>query len=455
MPTHSISEVAVDPAAQGQGARVGRWSLMMAYWAMFSAMFWLYVAVASASAVGPGNTIIGMVLSVISYGVINAILSRHAIRTGETISAFSRNIFGPIGSSLAALLFAVTAIYYATFEGSIIAVALHQYFGGPLKVWYLVVVLYALPLVARGVQNWLDKLNGALLPLYLAGLFAAVVGATVKQGYPTGWLIASPATSDSSLPGWIISYLIYMGVWVMMMYTFEFARLGRQEDSDFHATVTFGWVFYAATFALNGLVGIYVVTAWHFDSTETGVISALIQSLGIFGLLLIIVSQTRINTANYYAASTNLQQLFHDITGRTSSRLLWVVISGVLAYIFMLTNVLSYLLQALAWQGVFVTAWVAVAVTALYLDSRVKDTTLDVQTRSGQTGTRAISWPVMVWIIAAGVGIALTEQSEFPTIATLSPAVTVVIAVAAYSLGRKDRRASTGRAEVLRSLREL
>ena len=44
------------PATQ----RVGRWSLAMAWWALFSAMFWLYIAVASANLVGVTDTIIGM-----------------------------------------------------------------------------------------------------------------------------------------------------------------------------------------------------------------------------------------------------------------------------------------------------------------------------------------------------------------------------------------------------------
>ena len=42
------------PATQ----RVGRWSLAMAWWALFSAMFWLYIAVASANLVGVTDTII-------------------------------------------------------------------------------------------------------------------------------------------------------------------------------------------------------------------------------------------------------------------------------------------------------------------------------------------------------------------------------------------------------------
>jgi hypothetical protein len=36
-----------------EAERTGRWSLTMAWWALFSAMFWLYIAVASAGAVEP------------------------------------------------------------------------------------------------------------------------------------------------------------------------------------------------------------------------------------------------------------------------------------------------------------------------------------------------------------------------------------------------------------------
>jgi hypothetical protein len=31
-----------------------------------------------------------------------------------------------------------------------------------------------------------------------------------------------------------------MGVYIMMMYTFDYARYGRQKDEKFHANVTFG-----------------------------------------------------------------------------------------------------------------------------------------------------------------------------------------------------------------------
>lgn len=50
--TDSAPESPVDRDRVPESGRLSRWSLTMAWWAMFSAMFWLYIAVASAGAVG-------------------------------------------------------------------------------------------------------------------------------------------------------------------------------------------------------------------------------------------------------------------------------------------------------------------------------------------------------------------------------------------------------------------
>lgn len=412
-------------------SRTGRWSLTMAWWALFSAMFWLYIAVASAGAVGLTGTLIGMVLSVASYGAINAVLSRYGARTGLTVELLSRSLFGILGSAVATLIFTATALYYAVFEGSVIAVAFQSYFGGPVRVWYLVVVLYALPLVAGGVQNWLDRLNGWLLPFYVAGLAGAVIATALRKGGPSAWPAGAPAAGG--VPGWLSSYLIYMGVYIMMMYTFDYARYGQRADAKFHARVTFGWVFYLATFAVNGLIGIFLVYAWGEGGTETGVAQAMVKALGVVGLLVIFVSQTRINTANYFLASTNLSAFASRVLRVTLPRWVWIVVCGVIAYLFMLTDVLSYLLKALAWQGVFVTAWVAIALVYI-AQSRARPSALP---EVDEARLRPVAPGAVVWIAASVIGIALTEQSAVPALASLAPLVTVVIAAAGYFLSSR------------------
>ncbi|WP_066906527.1 hypothetical protein [Millisia brevis] len=226
VPTEVVDEDTVHLVPDGN--RASRWSLSMAWWGLFSAMFWLYVGAASADSVGVVNTLVGLTLSVISYGIINAALSRYAARTGESVELLSRRIFGIVGAAMGPLLLAATALYYAVFEGSIVAIAFQQYFGGSIDLWYLLCVLYMVPLVIGGVATWLDKLNGILLPFYVIGLIAIVVVTTMQRGAPTDFF--EHGSASGPLPGWVGSYLIYMGVWILMMYTVDFARLGRPAD---------------------------------------------------------------------------------------------------------------------------------------------------------------------------------------------------------------------------------
>lgn len=410
--------------AMPESERTGRWSLTMAWWALFSAMFWLYIAVASAGAVGIGNTVVGMALSIASYGAVNAVLSRYGARTGLTVELFSRSLFGVLGSAVATLIFAATAVYYAVFEGSVIASAFQSYFGGPIKLWYAAVVLYALPLVAGGVQNWLDRLNGWLLPFYAIGIVAAVIATAARAGTPHAW----PHGVAGGMPGWLSAYLIYMGVYIMMMYTFDYARHGRPQDEKFHANVTFGWVFYLLTFGVNGLVGIFLVYAWGEGGTETGVAQAMVKALGFFGLLVIFVSQTRINTANYYLATTNLGAFASRVLRLNLPRWVWIIVSGVIAYLFMLTNVLSYLLKALAWQGVFVTAWVAIALVYIAMTRKNDDALPEI----AESRLRPVAAGAIVWVVASAIGIYLTEQHASANLAALAPLITVVIAGLGY-----------------------
>ncbi|MFE3645755.1 purine-cytosine permease family protein [Streptomyces sp. NPDC059169] len=414
--------------------RSGRLSLSMAWAALCSAMFWLVVAASVALAVGTSAALVGVGLSLVTYGGVNYVLSRYASRTGLTVALMSRRLFGYLGAVLAPLIFAATAVYYAVFEGSVVAVAFHQYFGGmDIRLWYLAVVLYSIPLVFGGVLAWLDKLNGFLLPFYVVGLVAAVVWAGTKFGFSGHWLHLA-ATTDSApagVPGWVFAYTTYMGVWIMMLYTIDFARFGKEADAGFHGVVTFGPVFYLVTFLGNGLAGIFLASTvpTRGGLSEVSVVYAIVGLMGLAGLALIWVSQTRINTANFYLASTNLDACFSRLFGIKLHRTVWTAVVGGLVYLIMLTDVLSYILQALRWQGVFVVAWVGIALTHITLVGDDRDGLPEF--RPGRL--RLVAPGAVVWLLASGVGIYLTERGSAVGAVWASP-VTLVLAVVGYAV---------------------
>lgn len=415
--------------------RMGKGSLSMAWWALCSAMFWLVVAATLAMNFGTINALIGLGMSVVTYGVINAIITKYAISTGLSVAVFSRVLFGKVGASLATLIFFATAIYYCVFEGSVIGVAIQAYFPSlSLEVAYLIVVLYSVPLVFGRVQSFLDKFNGVLLPFYILGLVAAVVMAINEYGYSDAWLNMGP---EGGAPenGWWSCFTYFMGVWIMMMYTWDYARFGREKDSDFHAKVNFGLPFYLFTFMINGVVGIFLAATIPTEGglSEVSVVLALLKLMGIWGLLFVWVSQTRINTANFYLAAENMQAFFERFGLQSVPRFVWAIIVGAVVYALMLLNVFEYILQALAYQGIFVVAWVAIALAHIF--SPKYEQMFDGKIECcPQRVTSLNPCGLIAWFTGAGVGIATMLGYGGETLASFAAPLTFIISFCVYMM---------------------
>ncbi|MET9085880.1 hypothetical protein ABZX77_29050 [Streptomyces sp. NPDC004237] len=345
--------------------RSSRSSLSMAWLSVFSAMFWLVFPQTLALAVGVRDTLIGMVLAAVVISVPAAIVVPYAARTGTSLAMFSRRLMGYWGGALVSLLVAVTAIYYCAFETSIISIAFHEYFGTlPLSVWYLLAVAVAVGLAFGGVRVWLDKFNAWLLPVYVIGIAAAVIWAIAKFGYDSAWVSYMPEHPVQTVgPGWVLSFSGYLSQLIFIMYMWDFARMSRTEDSKFHSRVTFGLPFWLVTFVLNGMAGLFLAQTIDIKGafSETSAVFALIALMGFAGVLLVWVTQSRINTTNFYVASLNMQAFGSRALRWLQPRYVWAAIVGVLVYLLMLADVISYLLTALNYQTVFVAAWVAIA----------------------------------------------------------------------------------------------
>ncbi|OZI40366.1 allantoin permease [Bordetella genomosp. 1] len=408
--------------------RMGRFPLTMAWWAVCSAIFYIVVGATLALNYGARNAIIGMVLSVISYGLVNSVISRYAIRTGQSVALFSRRVFGTSGAALATLIFFATAIYYAVFEGSVMAVAAHHMFPAvPYWAFALLVVIYSVLLIFGSVQRWLDKFNGVLLPFYLGGLLLAVVLATREYGYSDAWLAFGPASGPVA-GGWWDAYVYYMGVWILMMFTFDYARFGRPEDARYHGRYNFGMPFYLVTFLLNGVAGIYLVSVIPGDGalSEVSVVLALLKLMGLGGLFFVWVTQTRINTANYYLATINMQAFFARFGQTRWPKAAWAVIVGLVSYALMLFDVFAYLLQALAYQGIFVVAWVAVALVHMLAVGEGPETQgpVSAYNRSG----------LSAWFAGAISGLVLMQVEGVA--ATFAAPASFVVAALVYWAGQ-------------------
>jgi len=385
--------------------RMSRLGLTMAFWAICSAMFWLIISPTLAQMYGTANTVIGMLLSVIAYSAINAIIARYSLRSGLSVSLFSRLLFGRYGAAIATFIYAISSIYYAVFEGSVIAAAGTFYFNGlTFAIAALIVCIYSVPLILGSVQHWLDKFNGYLLPFYIVGIAITVIYAISQYGYSNDWLTMVP---ESGAPpyGWVNVFIAYMGVWWMMMCTFDFARFGKAKDEAYHTNFNFSFPFYILTIFINGMVGIFLVQTIPLNEavSEVSVVKGLVMMMGLFALLLIWVSQTRINTTNFYLSTVNTQAFFRLVFNIELPKYVWAIIAGCAIYLFMLADIFQYLLVMLAYQGVFIVAWVGVTLAYILCGHH---------SGKGEEGERADEdfptyyLPGMIaWFGAVGIGI--------------------------------------------------
>jgi purine-cytosine permease-like protein len=424
--------------------RMDRVKLTMAWYGVATAFFYMYFAAFIALAYGTVNALIGIGLTVVAYTLVNSVILRTATASGLTVALFSRSMFGFVGAAIATLIFAATCIYYLVFEGSVIAVAAQTYIGGPINLWYAIVIAVTAPLVWRGVRTWLDRLNGILLPFYLIALVAVIVWALASKGY-SGFLPDAEAAPGTTLP-WLQAFAAYMGVWILMMFTMDFARLSRPEDRGYHTAVTFGWLYYVLTFLLNGLIGILLVSTFGISFEElAGQESALpveiVGLTGLLGLLLILITQMRINTVNLYLASSNLESFFSLVFRLNLPRTFWLVVACVAGYLLMLTNIFSYVLDALNYQGIAIVAWVGVALAHVaYL--RRRHASLDrMEFRPGRIPTFNPGG-ITAWVLATAFGVVLkiadTTESQF--FDTWGLPLTFVIAFGLYSLSTMAAR---------------
>lgn len=422
--THVISEK----------GRTSAFSLTMSWWGVCSALFYIIVGIFMAQAYGTKNAIIGLIITCVSYGIINGILSSYAIKTGLSVGLFSRLVFGKKGAAIATLIFFVTAVYYAVFEGSVMATAITIQF--PTVNYYiasLLIAIYSMVLITGSLQHWLDKVNGYLLPLYIIGVIALVIHATLQNpaGYTNDWLHAY----EEKPYGWWHTSVYYMGVWVLMMFTFDFARFGKEEDAKYHSIFNFGIPFYLITFLFSALAGIYLVSVVKVEGlSEVAIASVAIGLWGIIGLLFILITQTRINTANCFLAVSNLVVFLKEF-GINISKIIGIVIIGVAIYILMNMHfIFTHLLVALAYQGIFIVSWVAIALTFILRSDRDRIYGANPDIDSAKDFELS---GILAWVIGSVAGIVVYNLDTMPVLKSFYATITFVVSVAIYYLASK------------------
>jgi uncharacterized membrane protein len=126
-----------------------------------------------------------------------------------------------------------------------------------------------------------------------------------------------------------------------------------------------------------------------------------------------------------------MESFAETVAGLKLPKVLWACVVGVGVYLLMLADVFTYILQALAYQGIFVVAWVAIALT--HILSGVYERIVGEEVVSDRAHVPAFNrGGLSAWFGAAAIGLALHAIGG--AAGSWSAPMTFIAAVPIYSV---------------------
>lgn len=333
----------------------------------------------------------------ISYGTTNAlwgilIFAIVILATGFPVAYYSAryNIdldlvtrgsgFGYYGSVVTNVIFATFTFIFFALEGSIMAQGLELGLGIPLWMGYAVSTLIIFPLVIYGMKV-LSTLQVWTTPLWLILMVAPFVYLVVSHPESVGQFFAY--AGESGKAGFDLgSTLLAAGVCLSLI-----AQIAEQNDylrfmppmtpENKRSWWTWlilagpGWVFFGAIKQVVGLfLAVYLITN---VAGSAGIANQPVhQFLEIYqnflpgwlamalAVVLVVISQIKINVTNAYSGSLAWTNAFTRVTKHYPGRLVFLGLNLMIALILMEANMFDFLNTILGFYANCGMAWVVV-----------------------------------------------------------------------------------------------
>ncbi|MER5389924.1 cytosine permease [Saccharopolyspora sp. NPDC002686] len=394
---------------------------------------------------GTLNALVAILVAAIIIFVTGLPLAYYGARYNIDLDLITRGSgFGYYGSVLTSVIFgSFTFIFFAT-EGAIMAQGLKVGLGVPLWLGYLITTLIVVPLVIYGMKA-LSRLQVWTTPLWLLLMVA-----------PLGYLVVVDPDSVSS---WLAfageegaglnaaSVMLGAGVALSLM-----AQIGEQIDylrfmpprtaenkrSWWASVITAGpgWVFFGAIKQATGaFLAFYIMGAAGAAATEP-----VQQFMGVYELfmpvwlaiplavVLVVLSQVKINVTNAYSGSLTWTNSFTRITRRYPGRIVFVLLNLTVALVLMEANMFAFLNSVLSFYANCAIAWVVTVAADILINKYL----LKLSPREPEF-RRGMLYPVnpvgvVAFLAAAIISIAMYFGALGPDLQPYSPIAAVVIA---------------------------
>jgi purine-cytosine permease-like protein len=338
---------------------------------------------------GTGNALWGIGVAALIIFVSAFPLAYYGARYNLDLDLVTRGSgFGYYGSVITAVIFASFTFIFFALEGSIMAQGLRFALSIPLWIGYLISTLIIIPLVIYGMKA-LTKLQTWTNPLWVLLIVAPLVFLVAADPGSVGRFLAHPGTDGAAVNP--ASIMLGAGVALALM-----AQIGEQIDylrfmppktaentRQWWTAVVLGgpgWVFFGAIKQVIGVfLAVYILARVGAEAAVEPIeqfnaaLGALFPTWLVvtLALLLVVLSQVKINVTNAYSGSLAWTNAFTRVTKTYPGRITFLFVNLGIALILMEADMFSFLNSLLGFYSNCAIAWVVTVATDIAVNKYV------------------------------------------------------------------------------------
>ena len=405
---------------------------------------------------GTGNALLGIAFFSIVIVLTGYPLAYYAARYNIDLDLITRGSgFGYYGSVLTNVIFASFTFIFFALEGSIMAQGLKLGLNIPLWIGYLVSSVLVIPLVIYGM-NTLAKLQVWTTPLWLIMMVLPFAYLLIKHPDAIGDFFAfggiDPATGEPlnkgvSFAGTMLAAGVCLSLIAQIAEQIDYLRFMPPRTPENNrkwwiATLTAGpgWVFFGA---IKQIVGLFLAVYLIGISLDNAKIAnePVHQFVEIYrdflpgwlavtaAVVLVVISQIKINVTNAYSGSLAWTNSFTRVTKTYPGRLVFLVLNVAIAIVLMEANMFSFLSDLLNFYANCGIAWIVAVASDIAINKYVlKISPKEPEFRRGMLYSINPVGFVSV-IVAAGASILVFFGAFGDTIQPYSPLVALILAL--------------------------
>ncbi|WP_030169707.1 MULTISPECIES: membrane protein [Actinomycetes] len=344
---------------------------------------------------GTGNALWGILIFAVVIVLTGYPLAYYAARYNIDLDLITRGSgFGYYGSVVTNVIFASFTFIFFALEGSIMAQGLKLGLHIPLWLGYLISSVMVIPLVIYGM-NTLAKLQVWTTPLWLVMMVLPFVYLVIKHPDAIGDFLAFSGGTDAqgghgvNFAGIMLAAGVCLSLIAQIAEQIDYLRFMPPKTPEnsrrwWVAVITAGpgWVFFGAIKQIVGLfLAVYLIMNF---ADQAGVANEPVeQFLAVYeefmphwlamtlAVILVVISQIKINVTNAYSGSLAWTNSFTRITKTYPGRLFFVFFNVAIALVLMEANMFSFLNNILNFYANIAIAWIVVVASDIVFNKYV------------------------------------------------------------------------------------